>query len=131
MNAALAAGPEVATLAHFPDSITDLPAPHRVILALVVARAEATGEAIAWHELVDSAIVAIAAPDFPEAHELPRRNILRNMTSVVGDLFDYGLLERTPNGLSLSERAEKARSGWNGEFSKLVDRAKNTAMFVH
>jgi hypothetical protein len=101
-----------------------------VILALVVARKETTGAAIAWHELVDSAIVAIATPDFPEAHALPRRNILRNMTSVVGDLFDYGLLERTPNGLSLSDRAEKARSGWNGEFSRLVENAMSTATLV-
>src|SRR6476661_6216200 len=108
VNAVLAEAAQIPTLAHFPDSIADLPQPHRVILALVVAHCETTGGAMPWHQLVDSAVVAIAAPDFPAARVLSQRNILRTMTSVVGDLFDYGLLERTATGLSLSERAEKA-----------------------
>jgi hypothetical protein len=126
MNAVLA--PEqTPTLAHFPDSIADLPEPHRVVLALVVAHSETFGGAISWQQLIDSTVVAIASPDFLVARTLAHHNVLRTTTSVVGDLFDYGLLVTTEDGLSLSDRAEKARCQWNGEFTALVETAKRAA----
>ncbi|EFG77109.1 hypothetical protein HMPREF0591_2977 [Mycobacterium parascrofulaceum ATCC BAA-614] len=125
MNAVLAPA-RTPALAHFPDSIADLPQPHRVLLALVVAHRDAAGGVIPWHQLLNNAVVAISSPDLlPAARSLvDSNNILRTVKSVVGDLLDYDLLTATDEGLDLSARADQARHGWNGEFTELTQGAK-------
>ena len=126
MNTVLSAPAQIPALGQFPETIADLPEPHRVILALVVAHRDATGSAISWQQLLDNAVVAISSPDLlPAAGSLvDRNNILRTVTSVVGDLFDYDLLTITGDGLDLSVHAERVRHMWNGEFTELTQGAK-------
>jgi hypothetical protein len=127
VNTVLSAPAQIPALGQFPETIADLPEPHRVILALVVAHREATGGVVSWQELLDDTVVAISNPELlPAARSLSvaDRNIQRTVTSVVGDLFDYDLLRNTGDGLDLSERAEQARHMWNGEFTDLTQEAK-------
>lgn len=127
MNAVLAAPHQTPVLGQFPELIADLPQPHRAVLALVVAYREVHGDAISWQRLLDYLIEAISTADLPVAQSLSSGNILRSVNSVVGDLFDYGLLATTADGLRLSDRAEEARHRWNGEFATLVDSAQQVA----
>jgi hypothetical protein len=127
VNAALAAPHQTPALGRFPEDIVDLHEPHRAVLALVVAYGEAHGHAISWPRLLDYVVEAISTEYLPAAQSLGGRNILRTVNSVVGDLFDFDLLSMTGDGLALSQRAEAARSRWNGEFAMLVDGALRLA----
>jgi len=112
----LATPPTAEVLNQFPRSFEELPQTHRLLLAVLAARADKESTTT-WPQLVQDTIRALAGN---VEISVPPGSLMRVVKASLGDLADYGMVVPSVAGLALSPRTLEAEGSWNGAFKQLV-----------
>lgn len=119
---------QVPTLKGNPSEPKELPPEHADVLALVKSYVDKTRAPMPWPELLNYIKIAPSeSPTLPISQALMRGDTNKRSADIVGDLVDYDLLVRKPQGLVLGDRGEQVLSEWPEEFE---DRLKLTGELI-
>jgi|PersoiStandDraft_1058852.scaffolds.fasta_scaffold40791_1 hypothetical protein len=110
-------------ITHFPSALRDLPDAHRAILAVLAASTELSAEPVPKTVLYRAIARLVASTQSSTGFD--RYGLASQFSRVVGNLLDYGLVQSSGKGFSLTTEALEARTSWNGAFTRLVSEVRS------